>query len=113
MVLEPLKKVPPAPKSLENCGKKHWRDILKILIGAGAVSYLDLPLVEMACHDYEVWRTSIDTDEQRKASADYLRIMKEYGATPKSRQNLSTPEPPDNPQVTKDENITNAFKMEG
>jgi len=82
--------MPKPPNSLGEKGKIHWEFIVKPLVQSRVISKMDLPLLEMACKAFESWEEADDEDARRKSSAEYLRIMKEYGATPRSRQSLAT-----------------------
>jgi phage terminase small subunit len=86
--------MPKPPESLGKKGKVHWEFIVKPLVQARVISKMDLPLLEMACKAFESWEEAEDEDARRKSSAEYLRIMKEYGATPRSRQALASREKP-------------------
>lgn len=89
MFLNTLKQMPKPPESLGDNGVKHWHIIVKPLVQARVITKMDLPLLEMACKAFESWEEAEDEDARRKSSAEYLRIMKEYGATPRSRQSLA------------------------
>ena len=81
-----LIKAPHPPKTLGPIGQAHWKQTFSLLVRTGVATEFDKPVIEMACTQYEQFRTA-ETDTSRQAAiASYLRIMSKYGATPKDRK---------------------------
>lgn len=85
---------PTAPDHLGEIAKSHWADLFGSLIAMGLATELDKPVIEMACTQYEQFRTAKNDKDKQAAIASYLRIMSKYGATPKDRKAMKyTPQP--------------------
>lgn len=82
-------KVPVAPKTLGEIGKKHWGEIIRRLISMRMVSEIDLPVIEMACSMYEAYMASYKLSDRKSAISAYMNIMQQFGSTPKARKQIN------------------------
>ncbi len=83
---QPLRVAPPAPDYLGPIGREHWSSLFSSLVAMKLATELDKPVIEMACTQYEKFRTAGSDKEQQAAIVSYIRIMSKYGATPKDRR---------------------------
>ncbi|NCC90895.1 MAG: hypothetical protein EOM01_11180 [Spirochaetia bacterium] len=98
-----LIKTPPAPEYLGEIAKQHWSDTFGSLVAMKLATELDRPVIEMACTQYEQYRTAVTDKDRQAAITSYLRIMSKYGATPKDRKMMKyTPQPQRKGQIDKD-----------
>lgn len=75
-----------APEYFSDIAREHWADLFGSLIDMALATNLDKPAIEMACTQYEQFRTAENDKDRQAAIASYLRIMSKYGATPKDRK---------------------------
>jgi hypothetical protein len=83
---QPLRVAPQAPDYLGEIGRDHWASLFSSLVAMKLATELDKPVIEMACSQYEKFRTAGTDREQQAAISSYLKIMSKYGATPKDRR---------------------------
>ncbi len=82
---ELLTQRPQAPEYFSDIARDHWADLFGSLIDMRLATNLDKPAIEMACTQYEQFRTAENDKDRQAAIASYLRIMSKYGGTPKDR----------------------------
>lgn len=86
-----LCKVPKPHGWLSEGAKKHYDEIVPLLIGEGVVKYKDIPLLESACELFAIWRGENGEPFAIRKSAlqQYQKIMTEYGVTYKASKQLA------------------------
>lgn len=86
----PLKETPEPHTWLSVGGRKHYREIMPLLVREGVVKQKDVWLVESACENFAIWQ---DTDEaytvRKAALQQYQKIMEAYGVTFKASKQLA------------------------
>lgn len=86
---------PKAPEELSVRAKEHWDYIAPKIASNGLLMKGDFKILGMACEFYALYENSLkdgDAAEARKNAEQYMKIIRDFGFTPKSRQMMKSNE---------------------
>lgn len=87
--IEPLRETPEPHTWLSVNGRKHFREIMPLLVKEGVVRRKDVWLVESACECFAIFQDDSKPFTTRKAALQqYQAIMSNYGVTYKASRQL-------------------------
>ncbi len=79
---------PPMPRGLSYWARAEWRRVVPLLLDAGTLSTLDLAALTLYCEGWSSYRMSLRDGDERaraRAGAHLLKIITEFGLSPRSR----------------------------
>lgn len=80
---------PKAPEWLDSYGKNCWERIVPPLVKEHLVYRVDLPILEAACDFYSRYRQSKSLNESKTALTTFVKLLADFGITPKAREALA------------------------
>ena len=87
--------VPTPPIDLEGEAKKHWDEVVPILINMGVATSVDSHALTQMCHWWAEWKKLADRETKpitalQTASYNWLRLAGRFGLTPSDRADIRT-----------------------
>lgn len=73
-----LSKAPLAPVWLTDGAKKHFRDMASYLVADRVLWATNVPRLAMACKYFDISLTAKTFDEQKRATDEYMKLMKYF-----------------------------------
>lgn len=90
---QPLTIAVSAPAGLSPIAKEHWDYVIPKIASNGLLMKGDLKILEMACEIWGLYKAALasgDAAEARKNCDQYIKIMRDFGFTPKSRMSMES-----------------------